>query len=194
MTDSCNPQVAKKPLATLPQRMHHHAFIVKDQEVNRKFFEDLLGIPLTSTWCEEVFNRELNEKLVLCHTYYSFADGSAMTFFQFANPGAYDRFRPPMLPNMRYDHLAVKVAADTYAEITQRLKAADYPFVETNHGYCFSLYVKSPDDMAIEFARDEPNIAEMFAERENADPHRELRDWLTGNKSSNNRWREHKGS
>jgi len=83
------------PLARLPQRMHHHAFIVRDHEVNRRFFEDLLGIPLTSTWCEEVFNRDLGEMLNLCHTYYSFADGSALSFFQFANPGAYEKFRPP---------------------------------------------------------------------------------------------------
>ena len=191
MTDTSVLQTFNPPLSKLPERMHHHAFIVRDQEVNRKFFEDLLGIPLTSTWCEEVFNRDLNDKLVLCHTYYSFADGSAMSFFQFANPGAYERFKPPVLPNMRYDHLAIKVDAQTYAEIAARLKAADYPFNETHHGYCVSLYVKSPDDMALEFARDEPNMAQMFEERQKADPHRELSEWLEGSRASNNRWRAH---
>ena len=58
---------------------------------------------------------------------------------------------------MRYDHLAVKVDLETYEEIERRLKAADYPFNETHHGYCMSLYVTSPDEMTIEFAYDAPN-------------------------------------
>jgi glyoxylase I family protein len=180
------------PLAKLPERMHHHAFIVRDQEENRKFIEDLLGIPLTSTWCEEVFNRQLNAPLNLCHTYYSFADGSALSFFQFANPGAYEQFRPPVLPNLRYDHLAVKVDLETYEEVERRLKAADYPFNETHHGYCMSLYVTSPDDFTIEFAYDAANSPEIFEERAQADPHRELREWLAGNRTPNNHWHQQK--
>ena len=40
-------------LSKLPSRLHHNAFVVKDHEVNRRFFEDLLGIPLVATWCEK---------------------------------------------------------------------------------------------------------------------------------------------
>ena len=185
-------QATTPPLERLPQRMHHHAFIVRDQEVNRQFIEDLLGIPLTSTWCEEVFNKTLNAPLNLCHTYYSFGDGSALSFFQFANPGAYETFRPPVLPNLRYDHLAVKVDLKTYEEIERRLQVADYPFNETHHGYCMSLYVTSPDDFTIEFAYDAPNTEEIFEERRRADPHRELQAWLAGNRTPNNRWKEQK--
>lgn len=39
------------PLTEPPQRLHHQAFCVKDQEVNRRFIEDVIGIPLTATWC-----------------------------------------------------------------------------------------------------------------------------------------------
>lgn len=192
MTAALLPAMPHPPLERLPQRMHHHAFIVRDQEVNRQFIEDLLGIPLTSTWCEEVFNKTLNTPLNLCHTYYSFADGSALSFFQFANPGAYEMFRPPVLPNLRYDHLAVKVDLPMYEEIERRLLAADYPFNETHHGYCMSLYVTSPDDFTMEFAYDAPNSPEIFEERTQADPRRELREWLAGNRVPNNHWREQK--
>ena len=52
---------AKKPapgknaklLKRAPERLHHYAFVVKDQEANRRFFEDVLGIPLVATWCEK---------------------------------------------------------------------------------------------------------------------------------------------
>jgi hypothetical protein len=32
-----------KLLACAPERLHHHAYVVKDQERNRQFFEDVLG-------------------------------------------------------------------------------------------------------------------------------------------------------
>ena len=40
-------------LPQLPLRLHHHAFVVRDQEANRRFFEDVLGLPLVATWCEK---------------------------------------------------------------------------------------------------------------------------------------------
>ena len=46
------PQNKSKALDRLPERLHHFGFVVKDQEVNRQFFEDVLGIPLIATWCE----------------------------------------------------------------------------------------------------------------------------------------------
>ena len=33
-------------LSKLPSRLHHNAFVVKDHEINRRFFEDLLGIQI----------------------------------------------------------------------------------------------------------------------------------------------------
>ena len=37
------PQTTAKALDSLPERLHHFGFVVKDQEVNRRFFEDVLG-------------------------------------------------------------------------------------------------------------------------------------------------------
>jgi len=42
------PQTKSKSLDRLPERLHHFGFVVKDQEVNRQFFEDVLGIPLVA--------------------------------------------------------------------------------------------------------------------------------------------------
>ena len=33
-------------------RLHHHAYVVDDQEATRAFYEDLLGFPLVATRCE----------------------------------------------------------------------------------------------------------------------------------------------
>ena len=39
--------------AERPLRLHHHAFVVKDQEATRRFYEEVVGLPLVATWCEE---------------------------------------------------------------------------------------------------------------------------------------------
>src|SRR5438105_5011197 len=73
-------------LPSLPLRLHHHAYVVKDHEANRRFIEDLLGIPLVATWCEKSHNSESGEEIEFCHTCFGLADGSALAFFGFADP------------------------------------------------------------------------------------------------------------
>ena len=53
------PHSTSKTLDRLPERLHHFGFVVKDQEVNRQFFEDVLGIPLVATWCERARPRSM---------------------------------------------------------------------------------------------------------------------------------------
>src|ERR1700740_1923663 len=77
-------------LSRLPSRLHHNAFVVRDHEVNRRFFEDLLGIPLVATWCEKNFSAELQREVEFCHTFFAMADGGALAFFQFAHPQLYE--------------------------------------------------------------------------------------------------------
>ncbi|MBO0738482.1 MAG: hypothetical protein J2P48_18230, partial [Alphaproteobacteria bacterium] len=77
-------------LSRLPSRLHHNAYVVRDHETNRRFFEDLLGIPLVATWCEKHYNTEMQREVEFCHTFFGMADGSALAFFQFADPQMYD--------------------------------------------------------------------------------------------------------
>jgi len=76
-------------LSRAPERLHHHAYVVKDQEKNRQFFEDILGIPLTATWCEKHFNAWVGREVSFCHTFYSLGDGGALAFFSFADEEVY---------------------------------------------------------------------------------------------------------
>ena len=65
-----------KLLEQLPERLHHHAFVVRDHEANRRFFEDLLGIPLVATWCEAAHSAELGREIRFCHTFFGLADSA----------------------------------------------------------------------------------------------------------------------
>src|SRR3954464_2012413 len=75
----------------LPARMHHHAWVVADQERTRHFYEDVLGFPLVATWCEVEDLR--GKRRAYCHTFFGLADGSALAFFQFADPADRDELR-----------------------------------------------------------------------------------------------------
>ena len=59
--------------AELPSRLHHNAFVTKDQEATRAFYEDLIGLPLVATWSEadELFGAVR----VYCHTFFGLGDG-----------------------------------------------------------------------------------------------------------------------
>ena len=48
------------PSTRLPTRLHHNAYVSRDLEATRKFYEDLMGFPLVATWCEadELFGKE----------------------------------------------------------------------------------------------------------------------------------------
>jgi glyoxylase I family protein len=171
-------------LAQLPQRLHHYASVVRDQEVNRRFFEDILGIPLVATWCERTFNSTLKREIAYCHTFYGLADGGGLAFFQFADDEMYALCKS--VPEFgRFHHAAFKVDQATFDEIDQRLAMANIARRHTDHGYVRSLYVLSPDDLKVEFTVD-PGDAEQTNAARRADARTELDRWLKGDHRPNN--------
>jgi len=174
------------PLPRLPERLHHHATVVRDQEANRRFFEDVIGLPLVATWCEESRHPRTGAPTPMCHTFYALEDGGALAFFQFADPEVYRQCVPALpaaVPN--FDHIAFKVDEATYAAIVARLAAAGEQVRQTDHGYCRSAYATSPDGLIVEFTVDPPD-ADAIAAGRRADAHAELARWLGGDRRPNN--------
>lgn len=182
-------RAALPPLPGPPLRLHHHAYVVKDHEANRRFLEDLLGIPLVATWCEKSVSRDTGEEMEFCHTFFGLADGSALAFFQFAEPKMYQRTQAKQPAEIgHYDHIALKLDEGAYDAMKARLNAAGEKFRETDHGYCKSIYTNSPDGLVVEFTCDPPDAAEIDAIRR-ADAHSELQRWLAGDRRVNNELR-----
>jgi len=176
-------------LGELPLRLHHNAYVVKDHEANRRFLEDLLGIPLVATWCEKTYRADLGREIEFCHTFFGLKDGGALAFFQFADPEMYELTQAKEPPKVRsHYHIALKVSDETYDELKTRLNAAGEKFRETDHGYCKSIYTNSPDGMILEFTCDPPDVAEIDSLRR-ADAHSELQRWLAGDRRVNNELR-----
>jgi glyoxylase I family protein len=170
-------------LKSLPKRLHHYAFVVKDHEANRKFWEDVIGIPLTATWCERAYNASVGREIDYCHTFYSLADGGALAFFQYADQDAYEALRAERPEQGQ--HFAMLVDEKTYDEIGKRIQAAGLPYRETDHGYCKSIYSATPDGLKVEFTIDHPEVEEINAMRLK-DCHSELKRWLAGDHTPNN--------
>ena len=178
-------QSAAPLLADLPERLHHHAYVVKDQEANRRFFEDVLGIPLVATWCEKSWRAEIGREVAYCHTFFGLADGSALAFFQFADPEVYALTQAEKPKIGSHYHIALKVGDETFTQLKRRLDRVGERFRETDHGYCKSIYTTTPDGMILEFTCDPADAAEIDAIRR-ADAHSELTRWVAGDHRTNN--------
>ncbi len=174
----------------LPSRLHHTAYVTKDLEATRAFYEGVIGLPLVATYCEmdELFGKER----VYCHCFFGLGDGSALAFFQFADAADQAEFGPD-IPASPFIHIALHVDAETQDAIAGRIEAAGIALPETyvlEHGYCRSLYVKDPNGMILEFTCDAPEaLTADYEDDKRATAHAELARWLAGDYSNNNQFR-----
>lgn len=172
----------------LPSRLHHTAYVSKDLERTRAFYEDVIGLPLSATWCETDFL--FGKDRTYCHLFFDLADGSSLAFFSFADPEDQKEFGPE-LPPSPFRHIALNVDEETQAQIEKSIADAGIEPPRTyvlEHGYCRSVYVEDPDGMIVEFCHDDPRAAEGAEERK-AKAHDELKRWLAGDHTSNNTFR-----
>jgi catechol 2,3-dioxygenase-like lactoylglutathione lyase family enzyme len=171
-----------------PLRLHHHATVTDDQEATRQFYEDVIGMPLVATWTES--DELFGETRTYCHTFFALADGSALAFFQFADPKDQELFKTSVNFSP-FRHIALAVDEDTQCAIRGRLAAAGYdePVTFTlDHGYCVSLYVLDPNDLIVEFTVDHHDAGQINDERRKT-AKEDLARWLGGDHTSNNTYR-----
>jgi glyoxylase I family protein len=172
----------------LPSRLHHTAYVTKDQEKTRRFYEDVIGLPLVATWCE---SDELFGKMrTYVHTFFQIGDGGALAFFQFADPADQAEFGPKMPPTP-FHHIALAVDKETQAGIEARIEKAGIRPPDTyvlEHGYCRSVYVNDPNGLILEFTLDHPD-AQKIGKTRLATAHQDLKRWLAGDHTSNNMFR-----
>lgn len=188
--------VADTKVTTKVMRLHHNAFPIKDQEVTRQFYEEVIGIPLVATWSEAeimagpAMGTEIDPNTKpthFVHTFYELADGSALAFFAFEHPEDTERWgAPPGYEDRPHIHFAMSVPdRATQDEIWDRLVAAGHEGFKIDHGYVLSIYVRDPDGLLIEFCVDPPNISEIHARKRPA-AHKELAAWMAGDHTTNN--------
>jgi catechol 2,3-dioxygenase-like lactoylglutathione lyase family enzyme len=161
--------------------MHHAAYVSADQGKTRHFYEDVLGIPLAGFWIErEVLGGVVHEFSL---SLYNLADGSALSFFNFADPALQEQYTGKK-QNL-FVHLALNIERDQHEAMRRRLEAAGIPVMEFHHGYARSLYVEDPDGQTIELCAEPEHMEDIHAQQAGA-AHQALNRWQGGDRTVNN--------
>lgn len=159
--------------------MHHHAYLAKDMEATRHFYEDILGMPLIGTWIERT-NPVTGQPDNYIHTFFELGDGSCLAFFQFKNEkqNADHAVRDFEQINPFSHHIAIEVSdAGALEDYRERLDAAGIDYALTDHGYLSSIYLHDPSGMQVELTVKVPNTDVMMARA--GDDAREMLDrWM----------------
>ena len=65
-------------MSKLPSRLHHTAYVTKDLEATRHFYEDIVGLPLVATWVEQGQSPDFpGREISFAHTFFAIGDGWA---------------------------------------------------------------------------------------------------------------------
>ncbi len=176
-----SPSVTAAADGSLPAGLHHAAYVSADQERTRAFYEDVLGFPLVAFWIErEEVGGRVHE---FSHAFYGMADGSALAFFNFADPELQERYTARK--QEMFVHLALRVDRAQQDAMRKRLEDARISMQEFDHGYARSIYVEDPDGQLIEFCSDIDGI-ESINQLQLQIAHREMVRWQGGDRVTNN--------
>ncbi|HUN45801.1 MAG TPA: VOC family protein, partial [Stellaceae bacterium] len=159
------------------RRLHHHAVRTDDMEKTRHFYEDLLGLPLVASMKGAIRSPD-GKDIPFLHCFFELGDGSSLAFFQLAPGKAEPADR---LPRDGLDHhLAVAIPdAGELLRLKGRLDEAGIANCGSNHGFCYSLYLRDPNGMLLELTTDAADELER-TEPAAASAHALLAEWMTG--------------
>jgi catechol 2,3-dioxygenase-like lactoylglutathione lyase family enzyme len=129
--------------------VHHVALISFDVERTIRFYQDLLGFPLT-----ELFeNRDLAGST---HFFFDIGNGNLLAFFDLpgVDPGPYAE----VLGGLH--HLAISMPPDQWTIVKERLDAQGVTYAHVDGS---SLYLFDPDGARIELISDP--LGEMYGDK-----------------------------
>ena len=167
------------------RQLHHHAVRTDDMEATRRFYEGVLDMPMVAALRDNI-DPGTGVEMPFLHCFFEMGDGGCLAFFQFPP----DALGPAdKLPRDAVDHhIALSVAAfDDIVRFKAKLDALGYANCGINHGFCYSLYVRDPNDMLVELSVNAPNELEL-GEAAATTAHKELTEW-TKKGSTNSRKR-----
>ncbi|WP_346619872.1 VOC family protein [Blastococcus montanus] len=129
--------------------LHHTALISSDVERTVRFYQDVLGFPLT----ELIENRDYPGS---SHFFFDIGNGNLLAFFDF--PGLDVGPYAEVLGGLH--HLAISVDPQGWEQLVQRLTEAGVPH-EVHSGV--SVYFRDPDGARIELIADP--LGEMYGSK-----------------------------
>ena len=131
---------AERP-ASIARGLHHTALISSDVERTIRFYQDVVGFPLT----EVVENRDYPGST---HFFFDLGHGNLLAFFDF--PGLDVGPYAEVLGGLH--HIAISVEPERWAHLKAKLDAAGLAYHEASGS---SIYLTDPDGARVELISDE---------------------------------------
>jgi catechol 2,3-dioxygenase-like lactoylglutathione lyase family enzyme len=157
------------------RNIHHHAFRCRDAEETRRFYEDILKMPLVAA---VVMPEDIAAHMpTFCHIFFEMGDGNCIAFFDSPEAFKGNTFSPA---GPLDHHLAIEVEGDeVMAEYRQRLEGAGVDLKYIDHGVYHSLYFNDPNGLNCEIvskvrATYDNDIVEVRTAHDN------LKNWTAG--------------
>ncbi len=161
-------------------RLHHHAVRTDDMEATRRFYEEIVGMPMTVGMIGATESN--GQEQAFLHCFFEMGDGGFLAFFEFLPDtcGPADK-----LPKDGIDHhIAVSVGHfDHIKALKAKFDELGIPCCGINHSICYSLYVRDPNNMLLEFVCDPPDELEIY-EGAARGAHAELARWMKGDRTA----------
>jgi catechol 2,3-dioxygenase-like lactoylglutathione lyase family enzyme len=155
------------PIAPVLKGVHHAAYRCRDAEETRKFYEDILGLPLKAAL---VFEEEpgTGRPLPYMHLFFELGDGNFVAFFDVPNGAHSGKFKMKWGMDL---HFAMEAEShDAMMAFKARLDQAGVPcFGPIDHHFVHSIYFYDPNGINVEITcRDKKHDAIMVEEAVNA--------------------------
>ncbi|MBV9747902.1 MAG: VOC family protein [Acetobacteraceae bacterium] len=130
------------------QKLHHFAYRCRDAEETRRFYEDMLGLPLVHV-IQEDHVPSTGEYNPYTHIFFEMKDGSYVAFFDLG-----DDIAPEPSPNTPawVNHLALEVeSSEELLEAKARIEQAGIQVLGvTDHRIINSIYFFDPNGLRVE--------------------------------------------
>jgi catechol 2,3-dioxygenase-like lactoylglutathione lyase family enzyme len=154
----------------MTSKLHHMAFRCRNSEETRKFYEEVIGLPLSAVI--EIGETKTGRKTEVLHTFFQLKDGSHLAFFEAPEQ--------PFEFKEQHDfdlHIAIEATPMAVEKALGNAKARGLPTRgPSDHEFIKSVYFRDPNGYVVELAVKEPNHdAWMTAEANTA--HGKLADW-----------------
>lgn len=164
---------ARLPAPAAIHQLHHYAYRARDAEETRRFYEDILGLPLYHI-IQSDYVPSTGEYCPYTHFFFRLRDGSFIAFFDLGDDTA--AAPSPNTPAW-VNHIALRV--DTVQDLEDskaRLQAHGIEVLGiTDHHIFKSIYCFDPNGIRLELTAQLASSEQM--ERESATAHARLGEW-----------------
>ena len=163
-----------------PKNIHHQAFLCRDAEQTRWFYEDVMGFKLV-TALDIKTSPGSNEPLEYMHIFFEMGNGDHIAFFDIPDEVEEEKFN---YNNGLNQHIAFEV--DTFEELEAWKKHLNkeigWASAPIDHDFIHSIYFYDPNGLALEITCRDKDYDQIMENDKNV-AHENLKKWTKRTRS-----------